>query len=332
MSGRTVLRFAIIARDGRRSSEWRVWTGDDKKPSDEVYLAPRNQAGDFKVSLHTSGYAQIGLSKPARDAARLGDNHAFSRWELADTELAPGWRPGFRITFPDSELIASPPVRADCLRVGVTDSGMAMAVLVLIGEPRAALPDPLRAFFIGDLDRKNGGRVAVFGIPVPFDNAAFTDALNHMVGSWRIPGLRSDFGPYGWASSTGPGGTIELTEFTREPEVSELPSLPSFPGEVLNWHEGLDAFSEASILCALLVCFCDKAPVLYVDLRSRCNHAHLEYDLGVLLESYKRGDLDNGWTRWSDGSASTGLTTRRRVDDAGIDASEWAPSPRPRSA
>jgi hypothetical protein len=45
------LRFAV-GRPGRRSSVWRLWANRGK---DDVYVATRQSAGIFKVSLHESG-------------------------------------------------------------------------------------------------------------------------------------------------------------------------------------------------------------------------------------------------------------------------------------
>ena len=60
----TVCRFVVAAGDGRRSSEWRVWTAKEGgKATDEVYLAPQTQMVDFKISLHSNGFAQYGVSE-----------------------------------------------------------------------------------------------------------------------------------------------------------------------------------------------------------------------------------------------------------------------------
>ena len=48
---RKPLRFAV-GRPGRRSSVWRLWANRGK---DDVYIATRQSAGIFKVSLHESG-------------------------------------------------------------------------------------------------------------------------------------------------------------------------------------------------------------------------------------------------------------------------------------
>lgn len=45
------LRFAV-GRPGQRSSVWRLWANRGK---DDVYVATRQSAGIFKVSLHESG-------------------------------------------------------------------------------------------------------------------------------------------------------------------------------------------------------------------------------------------------------------------------------------
>src|SRR3954462_2983609 len=99
---RVVYRFVVSSEDGRRSCDWRIWTGS-RKPSDDVYLAPGKLGGELKVSLHRDGWCQHGLDASIRSRLRSGDKHALHRWQIAD-ELAPGWRPGYRIRFPESEL------------------------------------------------------------------------------------------------------------------------------------------------------------------------------------------------------------------------------------
>jgi len=75
-------RFVVWAGDGRRSAQWRVWTGSrNNAPSDEVYIAPRSLGSEVKVSLHSDGTCLYRLTKEANPRARLGDRHALHRWD-----------------------------------------------------------------------------------------------------------------------------------------------------------------------------------------------------------------------------------------------------------
>src|SRR4051812_1092543 len=65
----TVLRFAVVSPDGRRSCEWRVWTGS-RKPTNEVYMAPRSMGGELKLSIHSDGWCQHGLTGGVRASLR----------------------------------------------------------------------------------------------------------------------------------------------------------------------------------------------------------------------------------------------------------------------
>jgi hypothetical protein len=63
----STLRFAVI-QDGKvASSIWRVWKARNKN---DIYIAPRNIAGELKVSFHESGYAHLAVTK--QSAARQG--------------------------------------------------------------------------------------------------------------------------------------------------------------------------------------------------------------------------------------------------------------------
>lgn len=79
MGQKPVLRFLVVAQDGRCSAEWRLWTGS-KRPSDDTYLAPRHLAGKMKFSFHKDGSFQHGPTAPVREALRPGDRHALDRW------------------------------------------------------------------------------------------------------------------------------------------------------------------------------------------------------------------------------------------------------------
>lgn len=87
-------RFVVRAGDGRRSAQWRVWTGSrNNAPSDEVYVAPRSLGSEVKVSLNSDGTCLYKLTNEANPWARLGDRHALHRWAIED-DFIPGIRCG----------------------------------------------------------------------------------------------------------------------------------------------------------------------------------------------------------------------------------------------
>lgn len=326
---RTVARFVVRAADGRRSSEWRVWTGQqDGKPTDDVYMAPRHKIADYKISLHKDGWAQVGLSQAVRQAARVGDRQALSRWPMATGELVDGWRPAFRLNFPECQLILGPAIDSQCLRLGAPRPDMAVSVLVLLGDSGVELPQWLDPFCVAVLDRRSGGHVALLAVELPFGEELSAVSPPHL--AWDMPGTQAPPSPYGWAQSTMSDGTRVWTEFSQMVGPIGPIDLPGFEGEVLDWEQLPNSLKAGDLACALLLCRSNDLPRLYIDTRSRCNHSHLTYDVGVLVEAYRTGAFDGGWNLFPDGSACTMLMPRRRAEEAELKAGSWAPSPKPR--
>lgn len=325
---RTVARFVVRGADGRRSSEWRIWPGQQGgRPTDDVYMAPRHKISDYKISLHKDGWAQVGLSQAVRQAARVGDRHALARWQIASDEIVDGWRPAFRLNFPECHLILGPAIDSRCISIGEPRPGMAISVLVLFGDSGAELPRWLEPFRIAVLDRRSGGHVALLAVELPFGDELSTVAAPKF--SWDMPGTQAPPSPYGWAQSTMPDGTHVWTEFSQVAGPIGPIDLPGFKGEVLPWEHLPEALSGGDLACALLMCARNDSARLYIDARSRCNHSHLAYDVGVLVEAYRTDALDEGWNLFPDGSACTALMPRRRAVEAQLEVGTWAPSPRP---
>ena len=75
----------------------------------------------------------------------------------------------YRLQFPDSELAELPVTVASQVVVPASAVGMALVVIIMTSDAAVALPGNLPERVIGMLDRKNGGRVAIFATEVPFD-------------------------------------------------------------------------------------------------------------------------------------------------------------------
>lgn len=116
---------------------WRVWTGD-RRPSDEVYVAPRHMAGDLKFSAHLSGYAQIGPTQRLRTRSSPDDRYAFSRTQLEPVDGGVV----LRLLFHRSELRPRQ-TTADELTIDMHDDEEALLLLVIVGP----LPGDLRQNF-----------------------------------------------------------------------------------------------------------------------------------------------------------------------------------------
>jgi hypothetical protein len=187
---RIVFRFVVLSDDGRRSCDWRIWTGR-RRPSDDVYLAPGKLGGELKVSLHRDGWCQHGLDPSIRSKLRSGDRHALDRWQIAD-ELAPGWRPGYRLRFPESELEAGLPEIEGAVPIPASPTGTCLEINVMIGAPDAvdldfgSLPGVRE---LVRLDRMSGGTVAIVSVAKPFDAEEVAAAVEVARGgpSWSLP-------------------------------------------------------------------------------------------------------------------------------------------------
>lgn len=327
----TVCRFVVISADGRRSSEWRVWTGQEgKKPTDDVYLAPRTQVVDFKISLHSDGWGQYGLSQAVRDAARPGDRHAPLRWELGRAEILPGWTPVYCLQFPESELAAIPLSDESPVKIPASGAGLAIGVMIMISEAGTELPEGLRSGAVSMLDRKNGGKVAIIATPMPFDAGILTelDSPADRLSPWSVPATQAEPEPYGWVVHAGTEGTRRSTEFNGERRGTgqrEL-SLPGFPGEIRPWSERPEV--DLDLTCAVLVCSSYGQPQLFVDTRARCDHRHLGKDATDLVIAHRQGQLDHGWGRLASGDHYTCISTPRVLEElGGMDPGQWVSGP-----
>lgn len=96
------VRLLALSADGRSSSSWRIWTSRNHK---DVYVAPRQLAGQVKVSLHASGSFQSGFVN--EEVAVLWQRSDAGRhldiWDRPP-EFEPGWTRIFEVILPDAEL------------------------------------------------------------------------------------------------------------------------------------------------------------------------------------------------------------------------------------
>jgi hypothetical protein len=89
------VRFLGLSADGRTSSSWSVWTSRNHK---DVYLAPRQLAGQVKVSLHQSGSFSTSFVSEQKAARWLGvgaERH-LDIWDRPP-EFEPGWTRFFEV-------------------------------------------------------------------------------------------------------------------------------------------------------------------------------------------------------------------------------------------
>lgn len=329
----TVCRFVITSSDGRRSSDWRVWTGrEGDKPTNEVYLAPRTQVVDFKISLHSDGWAQYGLSQAVRDAARPGDRHALLRWELSKTEMFPDWRPLYCLQFPASELVNLPLPDPGPIRIPAAEPGAARVIVMLASDRPVIIPDELRQNSIGILDRANGGHVLLVSTVMPFDPSFFdqVDAPCDDLAPWAIPGLQAEPEPYGWVVDRGADGTRRSTEYNASVRGagSRPPLLADVSAFLAPWEERPVEINDRGLACAILVMPNLGWPRVFVDYQARCDHQHLADDVSKLISAHNAGQIDHGWGRLSNGDNYTMISVRRVLEElGGMGPDQWAPGP-----
>lgn len=317
-----ILRFAVVADDGRRSSEWRVWTGS-KKPSDDVYVSPRSSAGRFKISLHKDGYCQSGLTDAIRKHVREEDRAAFDRWDQGP-EVAPGWRYGYGVLFAESELRhIDRPLSPSTIKIQAPPPDASLCVGILVGDASTGPSLDLGEGRVeGYLARLSGGVVAIcsFVIPeVPNWKAEGREILQHPESAWYAGPPLSDEVQFAWGF-TGEGEELRAA---YEIAVDEPPSwtvpgaLSGFNGQVRPWAEVPVAVPSGIDPCALLLMpIGETHPQLFLHEHARCVHSELQRTANELVQAHDSGQLDEGWVSLPDGRYSTLIMTRRAVERA----------------
>lgn len=304
-----VVRFVVIASDGRRSEVWRAWTGS-KQPTDELYIALRSEAGDgVKASIHGDGYRQHGPTKPLRVQLREGDAHALDRWRREDVpNVLNGVRFEYFVQFPTQDL-THPVDDADLegvVTIGAADPDKAICVAVFVAEPGSDVVE-LEALCFASLGRRSGGGIYFVAFQVPYRPIVVPDGQRS---AWQMTPhdgpVSERFVFFTGPSPDEPRGVVELATDLHS-EMRGAPVAPQFNGEVHPWYEVPVEIAYEGHLCGLLRCAPGKSASLFVDTASRCNVARLAQDANKLVDAWKRGDIDAGWDPQSDGSWFTGL-------------------------
>lgn len=314
-----VLRFVTVDDDGLTSAVWRVWTGSSR-PSDGVYLAPRELGGDLKVSIHADGYAQLGPTLPLRERLFRTDRHALNRWSIDVTArpcvLAAVW-------FHRSELRdrdVPPNVLTVTMPVGVP----AMVLLIMTNfNGRFPWVDGV---FAGSttvsLNRRTLAPIQATFLPVPTIHPGLDEARHLNPGPIRLPWEL----PVGWSEKTFGWAVINdrrfphLLEvaFDEEPATCPPTSLPGFCGAVEPWERLPIEVPPNLELCAVIVVNDrnDEAS-LFINSHARCEHDYLAEQAGGVLENFRVQGPDNGWMHDEPlGLWVTGMLTREARDQA----------------
>ena len=309
-----VVRFAVVAHDGRRSAEWRVWTGS-RRPSNDTYLAPRQLTSQLKISLHKDGSFQHGPTEPARQQIRSGDRHALDRW-TAGPEESPGISIAYILRFYEAHLRTAPELDARTIRVPAPQVGQMLVVALFTTDHRTTEQDPALKDWdeFAVLPRKDH-EVILASTKMSYDHEVHESDLKDFAAStgygWRPhPDLAS--APFGWAHGVGWGDIRYVDEFAedyldslfaaRTPlhderfEIRDLSDLPTpLPGDV-------------EVCAVLRLTLLGRAQV-YLDQRARCDHTALFEEAASLFADARNDACGTAWDRMEDGSLVSGLTT-----------------------
>ena len=104
------LRFAA-GEPGRRGTVWRLWAN---RNTNDVYVASRHTAAEFKVSFHASGDWRVQIVQPdqpksihIRDLVGDQSGRILFQWRRPAPDDA-GWTYGISIVLPDGHLVDTP--------------------------------------------------------------------------------------------------------------------------------------------------------------------------------------------------------------------------------
>jgi hypothetical protein len=280
--------------------------------------------GELKVSIHSDGWCQHGLTGSLRSGVRPDDSHVLDRWRLGDAH--DGWHMPYQLLFPESQLDLAGPLDEQTRGIGASAAGRAIIVGVLVGGPdssEATLAGDLGDAVVGRLERASGGSVVLVAFEKDFDDTQLREALKAMNGSsWSLPRSLSE-STFGWATFGSDGDTRGVIEFSsNRSEVSKggLPSI-AFSGVQRPWEDLPEWVRERTDLCAVLVCKRGEGASLFVDTRARCLHIGLGEDVSALHADFEAGRVDEGWTEVAPDTFLTGILTQGSAERGGISAS-----------
>jgi hypothetical protein len=138
MPNSSPIRFQVTASDGRCSGVWRSWS-----KGNDVYLAPRAKASEFKISLHQSGKWRLAFAHEYAERMRsLGTWTEDRCVEKIDRpqEHATGFTRAVWMYFPDCELrlpAAAQQLSEDVTQIPGPPSGGARVVNLIFTTPKS---------------------------------------------------------------------------------------------------------------------------------------------------------------------------------------------------
>jgi hypothetical protein len=169
-SEKDTVRFGVGSPTRERSSVWRLWVTPN---SNDIYLAPRVSAHEFKASLHQSGVWRIGVTKEHQESdwSLIGpdQDRAMRKW-ARPPELIPGLTTAFHVVVPWSEVALPshrrPEKRGRVFWAPIPPPGRVAVFSVLISTPSAVVTGwpgkkSMGTSLVGKLGLPNGDTVWV---------------------------------------------------------------------------------------------------------------------------------------------------------------------------
>lgn len=104
------IRIGVKNDADQKSAVWRIWTA--KAPKYDIYIAARNIAGEFKVSLHETGDWRAAITKQYAeklfdDSVNIPNERILDKWERPKA-LTKDLTLAYRIIVPNSDLEEGP--------------------------------------------------------------------------------------------------------------------------------------------------------------------------------------------------------------------------------
>lgn len=134
---RRMLRFGAGPPPRPYSSVWLLWR---QKRSDDLFLASRDVAGMFKMSMHQSGVWTAAWTTQSDIRVEGSGNRRVDQWSRSP-EFAPGWTQGITVNIPYVSVtlpaVASP-AESSVRWIRPPVSGQQLHFIVLIGPGQIA--------------------------------------------------------------------------------------------------------------------------------------------------------------------------------------------------
>lgn len=235
LTKKSALRFAV-GEPGYRGTIWRLWGSAN---ADDVYLASRNRAHEFKVSLHESGDWRL----QAVDLRKDNDTHfgdlipeqgrIIHRWTRPQADEA-GWTRAVMIRTPSEHLASIPDDRVkyeDVRWIQAPPAGYTLyfeVVLVQLDAERAVIRtfnlEPGDSAAVIDTIQLPGGEVVLV---LAFAEVTPPDALDELDAQLQRYAASESAPPDTWDQSPGSGPRSLLSHDDEGMLVlSDLASAP----------------------------------------------------------------------------------------------------------